>query len=87
VSVQRVQRLAWFTVRALNLSSVSTAWRINKIEKKTNFVVLVRKRTIRTERPSLVGEFSANFLQIEGVPLSAQQILYSRIHGFLGRSR
>jgi hypothetical protein len=29
--------------------------------KQTNSVVLVRKRTIPTERPPLVGEISANF--------------------------
>jgi hypothetical protein len=35
---------------------------------------LVRKRTITTERPPLVGEVSANFLRIEGVAWSAQRI-------------
>jgi hypothetical protein len=30
-------------------------------KQKTNSVALVRKRTIRTERPQLVGEVSANF--------------------------
>jgi hypothetical protein len=38
-----------------------------------NSVVLVRKRTILTERPQLVVEVSANFLQIEGVAWSAQR--------------
>jgi hypothetical protein len=33
---------------------------------KLNSVALVRKRTIPIERPSLVGEVSANFLRIEG---------------------
>jgi hypothetical protein len=37
-------------------------------------VVLVRKRTIPTERPPHVGEVSANFLQIESVAWSAQRI-------------
>jgi hypothetical protein len=31
--------------------------------KQTNSVVLVRKRTIPTERPPLVGEVSANILE------------------------
>jgi hypothetical protein len=35
---------------------------------------LVRKRTIPTERPPLVGEVSANFLRIEGVAWSEQRI-------------
>jgi hypothetical protein len=39
-----------------------------------NSVALVRKRTILTERPLLVGEVSANFLQIEGAAWSAQWI-------------
>jgi hypothetical protein len=33
----------------------------NPTTKKLNSVALVRKRTIPTERPSLVGELSANF--------------------------
>jgi hypothetical protein len=37
-------------------------------------MALVRERTIPTKRPPLVGEFSANFLQIEGVAWSAQRI-------------
>jgi hypothetical protein len=32
----------------------------------TNSVALVRKRTIPTERPPLVGGVNANFLRIEG---------------------
>jgi hypothetical protein len=31
------------------------------VVKQTNSVALVRKRTISTERPPLVGEVSANF--------------------------
>jgi hypothetical protein len=31
------------------------------VPKKLNFVALVRKRTIPTERPPLVGEVSAKF--------------------------
>jgi hypothetical protein len=41
---------------------------------QTNSVVLVRKRTIPTERPPHVGEVSANFMRIEGVSWSAQRI-------------
>jgi hypothetical protein len=33
----------------------------------SNYVALVCERTIRTERPQLVGEVSTNFLRIEGV--------------------
>jgi hypothetical protein len=36
-----------------------------------NSVALVRERTISTERPLLVGEISAIFLQVEGATLSA----------------
>jgi hypothetical protein len=35
---------------------------------------LVRKQTIPTERPPLVGEVSANFLRIKGVAWSAQRV-------------
>jgi hypothetical protein len=45
-----------------------------KIKQQQNSVVLVRKRTIPTERPPHVDEVSANFLQIEGVAWSAQRI-------------
>jgi hypothetical protein len=38
---------------------------------KLNSMVSVRERTIPTERPSLVGEVIANFLQIEGTTWSA----------------
>jgi hypothetical protein len=41
--------------------------------KKKNSVALVRKRTILTVRPPLVGEVSANFCG-EGVAWSAQRI-------------
>jgi hypothetical protein len=41
---------------------------------KKNSVILVRERTIPTERPPLVGEVSANFLRIEDVACSAQRI-------------
>jgi hypothetical protein len=41
---------------------------------KLNSVALVRKRTIPTEQPPLVGEVSANFLRIKGVAWSAQRI-------------
>jgi hypothetical protein len=47
--------------------------------KQTNSVVLLRERTIPTERPPLVGEVNANFL--EGVASSAQ-----RIHALLDRT-
>jgi hypothetical protein len=54
-------------------------------KKETNPVALVRKQTIPTERPPLVGEVIANFLQIEGIAWSAQRIptavFYSKTKG------
>jgi hypothetical protein len=55
---------------------------------KTNFVALVRKRTIPdrpTERPPVVGEVSANFFRIEGVAWSTQRIPMAVNVGFLDR--
>jgi hypothetical protein len=46
----------------------------NNNNNDNNSVALVRERTISTERPQLVGEDSANFLRIEGVVWSAQQL-------------
>jgi hypothetical protein len=48
---------------------------------------LVRTRTIPTERPPLVGEVSANFLQIDGVAWSVQRIPTAVNLSFLDRSR
>jgi hypothetical protein len=48
-------------------------------------MVWVRERTAPTERPLLVGEVIANFLQIEGVVSVTDP--YGRILGFLDRSR
>jgi hypothetical protein len=50
-------------------------------------VALIRKRTIATERPPLVGEVSANILRVEGIEWSAQRIPTAVILGFLHRSR
>jgi hypothetical protein len=50
-------------------------------------MALVRKRTIPTERPPLVGEVSANFSWIECVAWSAQRIPAAHIIGFLDQSR
>jgi hypothetical protein len=49
-------------------------WRIRSPKTKPNSVALVRKRTIPTERPPLVGEVIANLWRIEGVTWSAQRI-------------
>jgi hypothetical protein len=49
-------------------------------------MVLVRKRTIPTERPPLVGEVSANF-RGDGVVFSAQRIPKAVNFGSLDRSR
>jgi hypothetical protein len=43
------------------LCSSSGILKDTKVHKKTNSVALVRKRTIPTERPPLVGEINANF--------------------------
>jgi hypothetical protein len=51
--------------------------------KKKNSMALVRKRTIPTERPLLVGEVSANFLWAEGVAWSAERIPMAVILSFL----
>jgi hypothetical protein len=53
--------------------------RTNK--QKTNTVVLVRERTIPTERPPLVGDVYANFYVVGGTDP------HCRILGFLDRSR
>jgi hypothetical protein len=50
--------------------------------KKKNSVAIVRKRTIPTERPPLVGQP----LQVEGVASSAQRIPTAVNLGFLDRS-
>jgi hypothetical protein len=47
---------------------------IAKTKKKLNSMALVRKRTIPTERPPLVGEVSAKLLRVEGAKWSAQRI-------------
>jgi hypothetical protein len=47
--------------------------------------LLVRKRTIPTERPPHVGEVSANFLRIEDVAWLAQLIPTAVNFGFLDR--
>jgi hypothetical protein len=42
--------------------------------KKLNSVTWVRKRTVPTERPPIVGEVSANFLRVEDATWSALRI-------------
>jgi hypothetical protein len=54
--------------------------------KKTNSVVLVRKRTTPTEKPPLVGEVSIKFADIGCYVVSAQ-IIRAVNFGFLDRSR
>jgi hypothetical protein len=53
---------------------------------KLNSVAVVRKRTIPTERPPLVGEASAKLLRVEDVAWSGQRILTAVNLGFLDRS-
>jgi hypothetical protein len=55
--------------------------------KKKNTVASVRKRTIPTERPPLVGEVSANFFADRGCHVVSVTNHYGRILGFLDRSR
>jgi hypothetical protein len=57
------------------------------ILKKKTCVALVRKQTIPTKQPPLIGELSANFCGLEGVTWSMQQIPTAKIIGFLDRSR
>jgi hypothetical protein len=59
----------------------------NKKKKKLNSVAVVRKRTIPTKRPPLVGEVSANSLRVEGVAWSAERIPTAVKLGLLERSR
>jgi hypothetical protein len=66
-------------VRHPEAKTISRHWK--------NSVAVVRKRTIPTERPPLVGEVSANILLVEGVAWSAQRIPTAVDHGFLDRSR
>jgi hypothetical protein len=60
-----MQGVAWSAViekgklRMVKRMEGGTGKQTNK--NKTNSVALVRKRTIPTERPPLVGEVSANF--------------------------
>jgi hypothetical protein len=54
--------------------------------KQINSVVLARKRTIPTERPSLVGEVSANFAD-RGCRVVSATDPNALILGFLDRSR
>jgi hypothetical protein len=46
----------------------------------------VRKRTIKTERPPLVSEVSANFFADRGCHVVSVTNPYGRILGFLNRS-
>jgi hypothetical protein len=48
-------------------------------------MVLVRERTIPTERPPLVDEVNANFLPIDGCRVVRAAYPYSRNLGFLDR--
>jgi hypothetical protein len=56
------------------------------ILKLTNSVALVRKRTIPTGRPPLVGEVSTNFCGYRGVEWSVRRIPYGRNDDFLDRT-
>jgi hypothetical protein len=52
-----------------------------------NSIALVNKQTILTEQPLLVGEVSANFLQIEGCRVVSAADLYGCNLVFLDRDR
>jgi hypothetical protein len=47
--------------RILYTNEICHLYRSSNTLKKKNSIVLVRKRTIPTERPQLAGEVSANF--------------------------
>jgi hypothetical protein len=61
---------------------LSIKW-TGKTKQKTTPWPVVRKRTIQTERPPLVGEVSANFWRKEGVSWSAHRIPTAVNLGFL----
>jgi hypothetical protein len=76
---------AAFSIQTLPLSAYVTDYRhfselnriittINTNLKKQKTVASVRKQTIPTDRPPLVGEVSANFLRREGATWSAGRI-------------
>jgi hypothetical protein len=67
--------------------SVYDAVGIRDSKLKLNSVAVVRKRTIPTERPPLVGEVSANLLRVDGSAWSAQRIPTAVNVGYLDRSR
>jgi hypothetical protein len=61
------------------LAHISTTVRLTYVAyslRNNNYysVILVHEQTIPTEQPPLVGEVSANSLQIEGVAWSVQRI-------------
>jgi hypothetical protein len=53
---------------------------------KKTLWLLVRKRTVPTKRPPLVGEVGANFLRIEGVAWLGQRIPTAVNLGFIDRN-
>jgi hypothetical protein len=60
----RVHDISYLKVPASNSPT-------HKLKKKLNSVALVRKRTISTDRPPLVGEVSANFrLHTPGIKMN-----------------
>jgi hypothetical protein len=63
------------------------AFKFGITKKKKTPWLLVRKRTIPTERPPLVGEVSAKLLRMKGVAWPAQRIPTAVNLGFLDQSR
>jgi hypothetical protein len=51
--------------------NLAVLWSSNNL---TNSMAWVRERTLRTERPPLVGEVIANFFWVEGATWSASRI-------------
>jgi hypothetical protein len=72
---------------ALHTGRYSNFYYTLRQKQKGNPWHVVRKRTMPTERPSLVGEVSANFLRIAGAAWSAQRNSTVVNLGFLDRSR
>jgi hypothetical protein len=59
----------------------------NLVSSKLNSIVWVHERTIPSERPQLVGEVIANFFADRECHMVSVMDPYSRILGFLYRSR
>jgi hypothetical protein len=85
--LKRIQQFSNWFVQTAPEARQSNPYTASKISFKLRPWPLVHKRAIPTERPPLVGEFSVNFLRVEGVAWSAQRIPTAVNLCFLDRSR